>query len=254
MPKKLLVTGSTKGIGKAILERFHEDNWDVCISGRNNEDVVNLQNKLNMIRKDSAIGASADLSQEKDIKSLSNYIQNLWGNLDCIVFNVGSGSGSKGINSSFENNLSLLQINYTDVVKNFNFLSTLLAKNPNGGNIIFIGSISQDFNVKAPVAYSYSKRAINNFAKSQALVLASKNIKVIVVNPGHILTAGGVWWEKKQESPQDFDEFIAQNIPTGKIGKEENVAEMVFSCVNQNLDAFLTGQSLTIDGGTSLMQ
>jgi NAD(P)-dependent dehydrogenase (short-subunit alcohol dehydrogenase family) len=84
--------------------------------------------------------------------------------------------------------------------------------------------------------------------------LASKNIKVIVVNPGHILTADGVWWKKKQKSPQDFDKFVAQNIPTRKIGKEENVAEMVFSCVNQNLDAFFTGQSLTIDGGTSLLQ
>lgn len=253
MPKKLLVTGSTKGIGKAILERFHEDNWDVCISGRNNEDVVNLQNKLNMIRKDSAIGVSADLSQEKDVKNLFNYIQNLWGNLDCIVFNVGSGSGAKGISSSFEDNLSLLEVNYTDVVKNFKFLSSLLEKNSNGGNVVFIGSISQDFNVKAPVAYSYSKRAINNFAKSQALVLASKNIKVIVVNPGHILTTGGVWWKKKQECPQDFDEFVSQNIPTGKIGKVENVAEMIFSCVNQNLDGFFTGQSLTIDGGSSLL-
>lgn len=254
MPKKLLVTGSTKGIGKAIVERFHEDNWDVCISGRSNVHVENLQNTLNIIRKNSAIGASVDLSQESDIKNLFNYIKNLWGNLDCIVFNVGSGSGPKGIRSSFENNLSLLQINYTNVVKNFNFLSTLLAKNPNGGNIIFIGSISQDFNVKAPVAYSYSKRAMNNFAKSQALELASKNIKVIAVNPGHILTADGVWWKKKQESPQDFVEFVAQNIPTGKIGKGVNVAELVFSCVNQNLDSFFTGQSLTIDGGTSLLQ
>ncbi len=254
MSKKLLVTGSTKGIGKAILERFHEDNWDVCISGRSNDDVVILQNRLNMIRKDSAIGACIDLSHEKDIMYLSNYIQNLWGNLDCIVFNVGSGSGFKGISSSFENNLSLLQVNYSNVVKNFNFLSSLLVKNPNGGNIIFIGSISQDFNAKAPVTYSYSKRAINNFAKYQALELASKNIKINVVNPGHILTANGVWWRKKQESPQGFDEFVAQNIPTGKIGKVENVAEMVLSCVNKNLDAFFTGQSLTIDGGTSLLQ
>lgn len=253
MPKKILVTGSTKGIGKAIIERFHTASWDVCISGRSSVEVLNLQRKLNTTRPNSAIGACVDLAQKNGTQNLRSHIQNLWVDLDCIVFNIGSGSGTRGISSSFDSNLTILENNFTNVVKNFKILSTLFDKNLSGGNIFFIGSISQNFNVKAPVTYSYSKRAINNFAKSQALKLASKNIKVNVVNPGHILTAEGVWWKKKRESPQEFNEFISQNIPIGGIGKPENVADIIFSCSNQNLGDFFTGHSLTIDGGTSLL-
>ena len=121
-----------------------------------------------------------------------------------------------------------------------------------GGDILFIGSIAQASNVKAPISYSYSKRAINIFARHQALRLAAKKIAVNVVNPGHVMTEDGIWGKRKKESPIIYNEFISNNIPTGVICEVENVAELVFSLTNKKLSGMLTGENINIDGGTTI--
>jgi NAD(P)-dependent dehydrogenase (short-subunit alcohol dehydrogenase family) len=62
-----------------------------------------------------------------------------------------------------------------------------------------------------------------------------------------------VWGKKKVDSPELFDDFVSKNIPVGNIGEVENVAELVFFCTNKRLRKYLTGESLTIDGGTSIL-
>ena len=252
MKKRVLVTGSTKGIGQGILKKFHEENWDVCVTGRNNQQVTRLENELNEIRKNSAIGLGIDLGLKSDINKLFNFIKSTWGELDCLVLNIGSGSGQKGVDASFESNHLSVKINYADVVNQFRVFSQLLEMNKNGGDILFIGSIAQTSNVKAPISYSYSKRAISIFARHQALRLADKKIAVNVVNPGHVMTDEGTWGKRKKESPIIYNEFISSKIPTGVICEVENVAELVFSLTSKKLGRILTGENISIDGGTTI--
>ena len=252
MPKKVLVTGSTRGIGNAIIERFHSGNWDVCISGRNISQVKDLANNLNRIRENSAIGLAVDLEVKRDVSVLFDSIKKSWGELDCIVFNIGSGSGSKGLTSTFDENELSTRINFTNIVKQFNTLIDLIKSNKQGGSVIFIGSIAQEINVNAPITYSNSKRALNVFAKYQASTLASRKIRVNVINPGHILTETGVWNKKRIEAPESFNDFIGKNIPIGSIGKVEEIAEVVFFCADDPTQKFLVGASIDVDGGTSL--
>jgi 3-oxoacyl-[acyl-carrier protein] reductase len=94
---------------------------------------------------------------------------------------------------------------------------------------------------------------VNTFARYQARRLAPKGISCNAINPGHILTKNGVWEKKKVDSPELFDEFISENIPVGNIGEVENVAELVFFCTDKSINKYLTGQSLNIDGGTSIL-
>jgi NAD(P)-dependent dehydrogenase (short-subunit alcohol dehydrogenase family) len=138
-----------------------------------------------------------------------------------------------------------------DVVNSFNKLHKLLSQN-HPSSIIFIGSIAQETNVNAPFSYAYSKRALNNFARFQAMALAKQNVSVNVVNPGHILTESGVWARKKQESNVEFNNFVSKNIPVQRIGTTYDVAELVFSFTNNLLGSFLSGSSINLDGGTSL--
>ena len=252
MNKRVLVTGSTKGIGQGILKKFHEENWDVCVTGRDNPQVSSLENNLNDIRNNSAIGLGVDLGLKSDINKLFNFIKSAWGEIDCLVLNIGSGSGQKGIDTSFESNYLSVKINYADVVNQYRVFSQLLEINKSGGDIVFIGSIAQASNVKAPISYSYSKRAITIFARHQALKLAGKKIAVNVVNPGHVMTDEGTWGKRKKESLMDYNEFISSNIPTGMIGEAENVAELVFSLTNKKLNGMLTGENINIDGGTTI--
>ena len=78
MTQKVLVTGSTKGIGKGILEKFHTENWDVCITGRNQKAMKDIQNNLNNIRGNSAIGLVADLCNNSKANELFQYINQNW--------------------------------------------------------------------------------------------------------------------------------------------------------------------------------
>jgi 3-oxoacyl-[acyl-carrier protein] reductase len=253
MSKKVLVTGSTRGIGRGIIEKFHSENWDVCITGRDEDQVKNLQYGFNQVRENSAIGICVDLEEKSEAIRLFEHVDKVWGTLDCLVFNIGNGNGPKGIDSDFPSNTELAKINFLDAVWNFYKLIPLLESNKDGGSLVFIGSIAQETNVKAPISYAYSKKAVNTFAKYQARRLAPKGITCNAINPGHILTNNGVWGKKKEDSPELFDDFVSKNIPVGNIGEVENVAELVFFCTNKRLSRYFTGESLTIDGGTSIL-
>jgi NAD(P)-dependent dehydrogenase (short-subunit alcohol dehydrogenase family) len=65
------------------------------------------------------------------------------------------------------------------------------------------------------------------------------------------MTTSGTWSKKRNESPDLFNEFVSNNIPVGRIGEVEDIAEFVFLGANRNSKNFLTGQQITIDGGTS---
>lgn len=251
MPNRILVTGSTMGIGKGILERFHARNWDVCVTGRDSTKVNEIKYKLNQIRKNSIIGFDCDLGQKTDVEKLRELVKEKWGTIDCLVLNIGSGSGSKGLSAEYMENIQSVHENFLNTVNNFYSFAPFLEGNDKGGSIVFIGSIAQSCNVNSPVTYAYSKRALNTFSKYQALRLAKRNIMVNVVNPGHIMTARGTWSEKRNESPYLFNEFVSKNIPVGRIGEVEDIAEFVFLGADRNSKNFLTGQQITIDGGTS---
>jgi 3-oxoacyl-[acyl-carrier protein] reductase len=121
-----------------------------------------------------------------------------------------------------------------------------------GSSLIFIGSIAQEINVKAPISYSYAKRALNNFVMAQALALAPEKISVNLINTGHILTRGGTWEKKMEQNKIEFEEFISKNIPVGRIGQVQEVADLVFAYSNQEFSNYLTGVRINLDGGTSI--
>lgn len=251
MTKKILITGSTKGIGKGIAQKFQENGWQVCITGRNEQEVNYIVSEFNSNRKDSAIGLASDLSQIKEINQVKKFISNQWGYLDSMVFNIGSGSGPRGINSSFSENKELMEVNYINPVKNFNIFLDLL-KSENSSSIIFIGSIAQEVNVGAPISYSYSKKALNIFAKSQASNLATRKISVNVINPGHIFTENGRWGQKSNLQGE-FENFISKNIPVGRMGQLDDVSNIIYKLLEKSDNDYLTGASLNLDGGTSLL-
>jgi len=251
MAKKVLVTGSTKGIGKAVAENFHNQGWNVGITARGQEEISEITNLFNQKRQNSAIGIKADLSSKEETNNLKNHLEREWQEIDCIVFNVGSGSGTKGLTSTSEENELLLRTNFIDVVRSFRVLLPLVKKEM-GASLIFIGSIAQEIYVNAPVTYSYAKRALNNFVIAKSLELAPEKISVNLINPGHILTRGGTWERKMENSNFDFEKFVSENIPLGRIGKADEVADLAFAFSTQEFSKYSTGVRINLDGGTSI--
>ena len=251
MAKKVLVTGSTKGIGKAVAEKFHNQGWDVGITARGQVEISEITNLFNQKRQNSAIGIKADLSSKDETNNLKHRLKQEWQEIDCIVFNVGSGSGTKGLITTSEENELLLRTNYLDVVRSFRVLLPLVNRNV-GASLIFIGSIAQEINVNAPVSYSYAKRALNNFVTAMSLELAPEKISVNLINPGHILTKGGTWERKMENNNIEFEKFVSENIPLGRIGQADEVANLAFAYSNHEFSKYSTGVRINLDGGTSI--
>lgn len=251
MHKKVLITGSTKGIGREVAIKFHSLGWDVCISGRDSNEVLAVVGLLNDLRPKSCIGLRAELGVTHELNRLVEFIGKEWRNLDSIVFNIGSGSGIKGINLDFEENQSILCDNFINIVKTFKFLIPLV-RIDSSSSIIFVGSIAQKANVNAPLAYSYSKRALNLFARAQSIKYAPQKILINVINPGHILTSNGIWEKKKQNSIAQFEKFVSENIPVGKMIRPEELAEFIALYATSASNGHLVGQRIDYDGGTSI--
>jgi 3-oxoacyl-[acyl-carrier protein] reductase len=252
MNKKILVTGSTKGIGKGIISKFHSEGWQVCVNGRSEANVEKIVSDFNDQRDKSAIGIASDLGSFDERLKVFKKISNEIGLIDGIILNIGSGTGATGVRSTFEENLKLVEINYLNTIKSFDMFLKLLKPNE-GKSIVFIGSIASSLNVGAPISYAYSKKALAVFAKCQSLNLIPQKINIFALNPGHILTENGVWGKFKNESNQEFEEFVRRNIPVGKMGDIKDVSDFVYHLVENQNNYYFPGNPINLDGGSSLL-
>ena len=83
--------------------------------------------------------------------------------------------------------------------------------------------------------------------------LSKSKISVNIVNPGHIYTENGRWGQKKDRAQGEFENFISSNIPAGRMGTLDDVSSVVLNLLENSNSGFLTGATLNLDGGTSLL-
>lgn len=239
--KVVLVSGSTRGIGKAIADRFLTDNYFVIQNSRNAQFDLNLPSD-NYIK--------ADVTDFNDCKEMIERIHQDFGKLDVLVSNVGSG---KKLTSSL------------DVPKRWNsyihsnLLSTtylveaalpLLIKSK--GNVVAISSICGSSQITdAPIEYSVSKAALNMYIKSMAYRYGALNVRFNVVAPGNVLFKGSVWQDKLQNQKEIVEEYISQNVPMKAFITPKDVAEAVAFLASENA-IHTTGVILNVDAGQDL--
>jgi len=247
MNNKVLVTGSSRGIGRAIGEIFSKNDWDVCFTSRNINDLEVL--KLNFSDK-KHIFYEIDFQNSEGIKKLKNRIETMWGSLDSLVINVGNGSGQKSINSTYTNNLDVFKLNFYSAYLSTMLLIPLLVKSINP-SLIFIGSIASCVNVNSPFTYAMAKRSLENLSNFLSTNLAKNKVKVNCIHLGHVLTENGFWDRKKNQDYGSYQQSISSKTLTKKIVYPHEIAEFIFDLTNSNYSSNLTGNTFIFDGGTS---
>lgn len=217
VPRVALVTGASRGIGLAIAKRLRADGTTVLAPGRDELDLFNDD-------------------------SMARYLGNVGQPIDIIVNNA-------GINHIVElQQLSSLQLAQTlqiNLQAPVMLVSRLVAgmKSRGYGRIVNLSSIWSLVSKEGRGAYSAAKAAINGITRTMALELGAHNILVNAVAPGYINTD----LTKQNNSPEQL-ETIARNIPLGRLGEPEEIAELVsFLCSERN--SYITGQVIAIDGG-----
>ncbi len=237
--KVALVTGSTRGIGKAIAVAFAERGATVVVTGRDRGTAEIVANNIRNEFEVEAYGFGLDLSG--DIESVWKEIKQTVGTVDILVNNAGITKDNLFIRMKDEEWQQVIDVNLTGTYK----ITKLVVKDmikKRYGRIINISSIIGFIGNIGQVNYATTKAGLIGFTKSLAKEVASRNITVNAVAPGFIET------EMTESLPVEIKESYLKQIPLGRFGKPQDVANVVLFLAS-DLSSYITGETIHVNGG-----
>jgi len=239
--KVALVSGSTRGIGKAIVQQLVLDGYLV------------VQNSRTPLLQSEIVGHThlkADVTIENDCKNLIKEIIENYGKLNLLVCNVGSGKslGNEVSDSDSWSHFLSMNLKATTNLVNYALASLIETK----GNVVAISSIcAEDPTIIAPVEYTTAKAGLEMFMKTMAVRNGKLGVRFNVVSPGNVLFEGSVWEQKLKSNSLETNSYLEQQVPLGKFIEPQDIAIAV-SFLARPSGRNITGIVLPVDGGQSI--
>jgi Tropinone reductase 1 len=240
--KKALVTGSTKGLGKAIVDEFISLGAEVFIVSRNQKEVENIIKEY-AIKGITVEGISADLSKKEERLKLFNFVKEKWGALDILVNNAGTNIRKKTIDFTDGDYDFLLSTNLGSTFDMCRLFYPFLKKSEQG-NIVNIASVAGLTSLRTGSIYAMTKAAIIQLTKNLSVEWAGDNIRVNAVAPWFFKTT----LNKVILEREDFYNDVMARTPMKRLGQVEELANLVAFLV-MPASSYITGQCISIDGG-----
>ena len=238
-----IVSGGTKGIGLAIVNNFLKEGMNVTTFSRNKKNINAAKRKFNSYANQINV-LQANILDENNCKKIIDSHIKKFNSLDVLVNNAGESVKNGKIKEKWDESFS---INVTAHVTFSELAIPHLEKSNIGGNIVNISSIFGRESGGSP-QYNASKAAMISFSKSYASLLIKKGIRVNTIAPGSIRFAVGSWDKRVKNEPKEMKNFIKQNIPAGRFGTVEEIADVVtFICAPKA--SWIVGSALNVDGG-----
>jgi 3-oxoacyl-[acyl-carrier protein] reductase len=244
--KVALVTGSSRGIGRGIAARLVEEGADVVFCARHAEALDEAVSAASGPGR--AHGVVADVSTDDGAAAVVDGAVSAFGGLDIVVNNVGgSGAGTfDGLDS--EDLDAVLRKNVVPAVL-VSRVALPVLRARGGGVIAMIASIFGRELGGGP-GYNLAKAAEISLAKTMARDLAKDSIRVLSISPGSVLFPGGSWERRQREDPEGIAAFVRREIPWGRFGTVDEIADVVAFLVSQRA-TWVVGTSVVVDGGQS---
>ncbi|MFZ4450181.1 3-oxoacyl-[acyl-carrier-protein] reductase [Salibacterium aidingense] len=239
--KTALVTGASRGIGKAIALELAGHGANVAVnyagSAQKAEEVAAACKDKGV----KAFSVKADVSREEDVKAMIKEVTDQFGSLDIMVNNAGITRDNLLMRLKEEDWDAVLDTNLKGVFHCAKAASRPMMKQ-RSGKIINISSVVGVMGNAGQANYSAAKAGVLGLTKSLAREFAPRNIQVNAVAPGFIET------DMTEQLEGETQENLLQNIPLGKLGEAGDVAKAVRFLASEDSD-YITGQTLHVDGG-----
>jgi len=243
--RSAVVTGGSRGIGRAIVLRLATQGADVCFSYRGNaaaaQETVAAVEGLG--RRGQAV--QADVTDPQAAETLVKAAIDAFGKVDILVNNAGITRDDLIMRMSPEKWREVLETNLFGAFYTLKAVTRPMLR-AKGGRIINITSVSGQAGQEGQANYSSAKAGLIGLTKASARELASRGITVNAVAPGFVLT------ELTQDLPERLLEMARERTPLGRFGTPEDVANAVAFLASEEA-AYITGQVLAVDGGLVMM-
>lgn len=244
--KVAIVTGSSRGIGRGIATRLAEEGAHVVLCARGADDLDAAVRAVPGPGR--TVGVVVDVTSVDGATALVDAAVEQLGGLDIVINNVG-GSGARSFDGMDADDLQTVLDRNLFPALNVSRAALPALRERGGGVIAMIASIWGREGGGGP-GYNIAKAAEISLAKAMARDLAQDGIRVLSVAPGSTLFPGGSWERRLREDPAGMAAFIERELPWGRLGSVEEVADAVTFLVSPRA-SWIVGACVTVDGGQS---
>jgi len=241
--KVAVVTGSSRGIGRAIAIKFAREGASVVVNSRHKEDAEKVVKEI-LSEGGKAVAVEGDVSQARDMKKLVDAAVKNFGKLDIFVNNAGVVSFSNFLDLKEEDWDATMAVDLKGVFLGTQMAAKQMIKQGRGGKIINISSIAGFIGFPRLAHYCAAKAGVIELTKETAIELAPYKINVNSIGPGVISTD---MTKEIEKDPKQMKQTLAR-IPLGRFGEPEEIANVAAFLASDEAD-YITGEVVFVDGG-----
>ena len=245
--QKILITGASSGLGEGMARAFAAKGRDLALCARRTERLDALKAELTQRHPGITVAvAELDVNDHDQVPKVFGELSDALGGIDRVIVNAGIGKGAPLGSGKLWANKATLETNLVAALVQIEAALEMF-KASGRGHLVLVSSVLANKGVPGVKAsYAASKAGVNGFIRSAALELAGRRVTVNGVEPGYIAKQGGSLLSNPERAAR-----IARHIPAGELGRPEDIAyAMCF--LASDAARYITGQTIVVDGGSTL--
>ena len=242
--KVAMITGASRGIGKAIARGLAAEGCRLSVCARGREDLEETARELRG-RGAEVLASALDVTDEEAARAWFAETRERFQAVDILINNVGGSRPGGNLSASGEDWQSGFALNFFSALDLCRVVVPSMRERKHGCVINIASIYGREWG--GPMTYNAAKAAMISLSKEMARELAPDGVRVNSVAPGSILFPGGSWDRRRREQPMEIAAFVERELPAGRFGKPEEVADVVVFLASERAN-WISGACINVDG------